>query len=231
MVSKLPILIFIYRDSNRSVLHKTLSKTAQATISDTKCQKSIQSKLNPVRPDRKTKLNKMKSGENTPVDSADESSEAHPRLRVLKSADGTPIDSADERAVPIPKLVKKSRQSAPTKSVELEVIKQDSKKHVNKQKSAVASSADTMNEVVNKQLHMSADQPEGVQKKVALASPHHKVVKAVVNEQTSKSADSTGENVNKQLPISADNSDTVEVVNEDQSKWSRSKSYAHAIDI
>ena len=228
LVGKLPILLYIYRDSNRSVLHKTLSKTAQATISDTKCQKSIQSKLNPVRPDRKTKLNKMKSGDNTPVDSADESSEAHPRLRVLKSADGTPIDSADERAVPIPKLVKKSRQSAP-KSVELEVIKQDSKKHVNKQKSAVASSADTMNEVVNKQLPMSADQPEGVQKKVALA-PHHKVVKAVVNEQTSKSTDSTGENVNKQLPISAD-SDTVEVVNEDQSKWSRSKSYAHAIDI
>ena len=190
--------------------------------------------INPVRPARKVKL---RSSDTTPADSADESESAYPaRLRVLKTGSNTPIDYSGDEApgrnvvpVPLPKLVKKSRQNASCIEMNRPPV------IVNKQSpiSSTVSTVSTINEEINKQLHRRSSAASSNIVVVEEEIPSNQRNKNVnIQEEEAVEIPSNQNNqqkdVNKQLPVTVD---TVEVISEDQSKWSRSNSYANAVDI
>ena len=186
-----------------------------------------------MRPARKVKL---RSSDTTPADSADESESTYPaRLRVLKTGSNTPIDYSGDEApgrnvfpVPLPKLVKKSRQNATC-------IEMNKPGIVNKQSpiSSTVSTVSTINEEINKQLHRRSSAASSNIVVVEEEIPsNQRNTNVNIQEEEAVEIPSKQNNqqrdVNKQLPVTVD---TVEVISEDQSKWSRSNSYANAVDI
>ena len=182
--------------------------------------------LNPVRPARKVKL---RSSDTTPADSADESesSSAYPaRLRVLKTGSNTPIDlSADEGStgsrtvVPLPKLVKKSRQNT--------TIEMNRSANVNKQSPiSTVSTVSTVNEeIVNKQLAGSASADRKSAASVIVVEEEEEIPS---NQRQNKNVNKPEVGEEAEIPSNQNNQQKDQ---EDQSKWSRSNSYANAVDI